>query len=448
LVYDKEYSYEILKPIQKTIRKENKLIILQILNELSDTTSTKEKEAIIRREKDNILLKQVFQAAYNPMITYGIKQIPEYETMFSNPTPINFSIQYLNEKLVTRKLTGNAAINWLSAQLADMLKDDAIVLERIIQRDLRCGCSDTIASRVWPGLVPTHDVMLSHKDITHITYPALAQIKSDGARCHLYFDGAHAVATSRSGKTIELCGMFDNDLGMMLKAGDTIDGELVCFRNGKMLDRKTGNGIINKAIKGTITPDEAKLIHFMTWDLVDFTSTIPYDLRLVNLQTRHGTAAAFDAFENKIIILDTVIVHSEEEAQDFYQTCIDAGEEGAMIKNMKGLWEPKRSKNIGKMKAEEVADLLVVGVQEGTGKYVGMVGALICETSDGLLHTNVGTGLSDADRNVKDYIGKIVEVKYNQLITSRSKDTASLFLPRFMSVRFDKDIANTLGELK
>ena len=55
-------------------------MILTILNELAATASTKEKEAIVRREKDNMLLKQVFQAAYNNFITYGIKQIPEYET--------------------------------------------------------------------------------------------------------------------------------------------------------------------------------------------------------------------------------------------------------------------------------------------------------------------------------------------------------------------------------
>jgi len=68
-----------------------------------------------------------------------------------------------------------------------------------------------------------------------------------------------------------------------------------------------------------------------------------------------------------------------------------------------------------------------------------------------LLRVNVGTGLSDEERQnfwVDGLQGKIVEVAYNEKITSKGKDTASLFLPRFMGIRLDKNVANTLGELK
>ena len=55
------------------------MTILDILNELEATSSINAKVAILEREKNNDLLKRVFQATYNPMITYGIKQIPEYK---------------------------------------------------------------------------------------------------------------------------------------------------------------------------------------------------------------------------------------------------------------------------------------------------------------------------------------------------------------------------------
>lgn len=420
--------------------------ILKILNELAATTSTNEKVAIIEREKDNELLKRVFQAAYNPMITYGIKQIPEYKYSEGMPYSLSSALDFL-KFLSSREYTGNLAINALSTQLGYLGKDDAVVLERIIQRDLRCGTSDSLASRVWVGFVPTFDVMLAHKDISGIKYPAYAQIKSDGARAHVYFDGTRAIAVSRNGKPIELHGVLDEDMLRVCDAGDTLDGELVCFKDGKPLDRKTSNGIVNKAVKGTISKEEATLIHLMCWDKVDFTSTITYDHRIHELGARCSRLPA----DSKIKLLATHVVNNEDEVHTFFEECIAAGEEGCMVKNMKSRWVPKRSKEIGKVKAEEVADLKVVAIEQGTNKYAGKMGALVCETSDGLLRVNVGTGFSDDDREVyydNSILDKIIEVKYNQLITSKSKDKASLFLPRFVSVRVDKDVANSLGELK
>jgi ATP-dependent DNA ligase len=103
-----------------------------------------------------------------------------------------------------------------------------------------------------------------------------------------------------------------------------------------------------------------------------------------------------------------------------------------------------------KMKAIETADLLCVGWEKGSGKNANKIGNLILETSDGLLRTGCGTGLSDEMRemNPTHYVGKVIEVQYNEVITSKSKDLASLFLPVFVQVRHDKNVANKLSELK
>jgi len=418
------------------------MTILAILNELANEPSTNAKVAILQREKNNELLKRVFQAAYNPMITYGIKQIPSYTSSGKSFTLLD-ALGELNQ-FVTRKVTGNDAVNCLKALLSDLPCEDAIVLTRIIQRDLRCNTSDTLAARVWPGLVPTFDVMLSHKDISGIKFPAYAQIKSDGSRCHMSLQAGKAVAFSRNGKPIELHGMFDEALVNMVKEGETVDGELLAVDvNGKVLDRKTGNGIVTKAVKGTISREEADRLILVSWDIVDFTSTIPYKERIERLSNV--------VWSDKIRVLDTHIVNNKEEAETFFQECLMAGQEGAMIKNMSAVWQPKRTKDLGKMKAEEEADLVVVALEEGTGKNEGRLGALVCQTADGLLEVGVGTGFSDDLRTLlwsKDMIGKIITVRYNQKIQDKNKDKQSLFLPRFVCVRADKDAANTVDELK
>lgn len=150
--------------------------ILAILNELANEPSINAKVAILQREKGNTTLKAVFEAAYNPMVTYGIKQIPVYKA--TGDCDLICSVFAIKEHLASRLYTGSAASNFLQGLLEESSEDDAIVLERIIQRDLRCGTSDSLASRVWAGLVPTFDVMLAHKDISGIHYPAFAQCLS------------------------------------------------------------------------------------------------------------------------------------------------------------------------------------------------------------------------------------------------------------------------------
>ena len=100
------------------------------------------------------------------------------------------------------------------------------------------------------------------------------------------------------------------------------------------------------------------------------------------------------------------------------------------------------------MKFKEIKDidLRVIDWKEGTGKNVGLLGALTAETEDGQIRVNVGTGFSDEQRKLytKEFVmGKIIEIEYNMRVTAGGRDTDSLFLPRFVELREDKDIANS-----
>jgi hypothetical protein len=48
----------------------------------------------------------------------------------------------------------------------------------------------------------------------------------------------------------------------------------------------------------------------------------------------------------------------------------------------------------------------------------------------------------------EEWVGSIVEVKYNAVIESETKDKKSLFLPRFVTKRHDKDVADTLKKIE
>ena len=152
---------------------------------------------------------------------------------------------------------------------------------------------------------------------------------------------------------------------------------------------------------------------------------------------------------NRISLIETSEVVSLELAEEIAEQYILQGYEGAIIKSKDLLFENKTSKSQIKIKSELDCDLLCVGVTKGNGKYKGLVGALECTSACGNLKVSVGSGLTDEMRSAdfKEYLGKIITVKYNEKITKKDSDEISLFLPRFVEVRIDKDVADNLDRI-
>ena len=113
------------------------------------------------------------------------------------------------------------------------------------------------------------------------------------------------------------------------------------------------------------------------------------------------------------------------------------------------IWEDKRSKTQIKFKGELECDLKIVGIEEGTGKYAGMLGAIQCESADGVIKVSVGSGFKDEQRKTlgKEVIGKIAAIKYNMRIKNKAGEE-SLFLPIVLEIRDDKEVADSSEDIK
>jgi ATP-dependent DNA ligase len=217
------------------------------------------------------------------------------------------------------------------------------------------------------------------------------------------------------------------------------------------LPRSKGNGIITKALKGTITEAEAALINCTVWDIIPLADweagecKIPYSLRLQAL----NDLLRDEVRDRRIHVIETHIVNDFDEVNALFATSLEAGEEGVMLKALHEPWTNDRVKHQIKYKAERTADLRCKGWGYGTGKYAGMIGWLELETECGEIEVDVGTGLKDDDRKKPGeyYLDRIIEITYNERIKSKSGKKESLFLPRYNCVRFDKERANTAEEL-
>jgi len=133
-----------------------------------------------------------------------------------------------------------------------------------------------------------------------------------------------------------------------------------------------------------------------------------------------------------------------------FEDYLSRGLEGLILKDGSGVWEDKRAKHQIKFKGELECDLKIVAVEEGIGKAAGMLGAIVCESADGIVKVNVGSGFTDALRKQywkENLVDKIVAVKYNARIKNKAGEE-SLFLPVFIELRDDKDVADNSKVIK
>ena len=420
-----------------------------LFEELEANRSRKFKEEKLAEYADDMLLRRIFFMGLDPFTNYWIRQIPEWRwSVVDQKRPLEENLDRLT-LLANRTYTGGRAREWLLCTLEGCeSEDDAKVIEKIIKGDFRCGVQASTVNKIWPNLISEFPVMLatasSEKVNAKMVFPAGVQLKYDGMRFERVLDTIH----SRSGKVYD---------GLEILAKEfpaipfVIDGELwVDDGTGKPMPRAKGNGIIGKATKGTISEAEAALVRCTVWDM------IPYEdwrAGVCNTPYKDRLKALEDWFEKhpseKIFVVDTKIVDSFDEVNDLFAQSLEAGEEGVMVKDLNRPWTHDRVKHQIKYKAERSADLRCKGWGEGTGKHKGKIGYLELETEDELIECSCGSGLTDADRekDPSEYVGKIIEIVYNERIQSRGDKKESLFLPRFITIRDDKTVANYAADL-
>lgn len=133
-------------------------------------------------------------------------------------------------------------------------------------------------------------------------------------------------------------------------------------------------------------------------------------------------------------------ITNEKALLDMAESIWAAGGEGVVARpEFAGYYPGKRNQYMVKLKQGVSFDLKVVGVEEGTGKYKGCTGKLICQDRNGK-NIKVGSGLTDDQRKTwwspygyDEIVGKIVQIDAMAISTK-----GVLREPRFKGIRYDK----------
>jgi len=444
------------------------LSVPEIFAKLESTSGKNDKIEILKEHKDNDIFRLVVEKALDPFNIYYMKQIPEHKFTNNSVVKLDRVVQQL-DRLSSRQKTGNDAKLFVQQILSQLSEADGDIVQRVITKDLKSGVAASTVNAAWgKGSIPTFDVMLcskyTEKNIAKLTWPVCVQEKMDGMRVIFKVTQSGVDVYSRSGKDLGLSDLFRSELFHLAYAdnlNDTkayvFDGELmVKEKNGSYMARKKANGILNKAIKGTCSEEEKQDIYAVVWDILPTSAfelgeyDITYASRYAYLHKRFNSLTNFKD-ERRMELLPSTICSNMDEVLEIYNDFISKGSEGVVVKDLSSGWKNKRVPHHIKMKIEESADLEIKEVVGGEGKYSGMLGNFILESKCGKLRVSVGSGFSDAQRTeyfTEDMVGKIVEIKYNEIISSQKADVKSLFLPIFLNIRDDKKTADTLAKLE
>jgi DNA ligase-1 len=415
-----------------------------VISSLEDHPSRLNKEAIIEAEKDNVELFEGFRLALSPYITFGVKKVPSHSGPDGQGLPWQ-AFKELCHLLQTRQLTGDAARDAielaLSASTGRQWND---WYRRILIKDLRCGVSEKTINKIVKDAVPVFECMLAHDGANHekkVKGKKLLEPKLDGVRVLTLVDMNSRTVTmyTRNGKVLEnfshITKSLEENIDLIGRSA-MLDGEMI----------STSFQALMKQVhrKSDVKSDDAVLMLFDIIPLSEFQvgKSILGQKRRTNLLK--GMKEIFDKIGNIGIVpqlevdLDTAV--GEMQFIAFNKDAIDNGYEGIMIKDLDAKYECKRSVSWLKQKPFIEVSLTIVGIEPGTGKNEGKMGAAICEgTEDGkFIRVNVGSGWTDDQRAEIDdnVIGQVLEVRADAITRSQdSEDVYSLRFPRALRFR-------------
>jgi DNA ligase-1 len=273
------------------------------------------------------------------------------------------------------------------------------------------------------------------------------ECKLDGVRVLAVVSGSTVNLYSRNGKP------FDN----FPQIAEAIEDARALFRHGLnsggrfVLDGEIVGESFQKLMREAHRKSDART-DGMVYHIFDIIPLEDFERGYWNAQ-QHKRLAILDQAAEQLkeqtdclrvmpgldVDLDTAEGH--DVMRRFAEDAVTAGYEGIMIKSVDAPYECKRSSFWMKWKPTITVDLNIVGLEEGTGRNQGRLGALICEGVDNGrdIRVNVGSGLSDSDRDEywnarDDLVGRVVEVEADA-VTQNQDGTYSLRFPRFVRFR-------------
>ena len=416
--------------------------VIKIFKQIQETSSTNDKKAIIAANKDNELFKKCLVFLLDGNINTGIsnKKINKKVEPSSELAPYYLCMNSTFEEVMdylNKNNTGTDVDIYEIQCFLDGHEEDREFYEQMITKSFKLGADKKVINACIPNLIPTFDVQLG-TSIEKVKLSGNEKIfisrKLNGTRCAFVGDRC----MTRQNKEYKGLDHIVADLQKLVGKDTFVDGELLYKNKEGLSDSEAfqkGTGIaMSKGDKSDL-----KLVIFDMFPLDEFWSG-------KSKESYSNRKKQIVELGEKIKILGTdnlEIVQMCYEGYDHSEIWkwLDYAEQHdweGIILNLDTPYECKRTKNLIKVKKFYTYDLEVVGIEEGTGRNKGTLGALVVKYKNNTV--NIGSGFTDEERsyywnNQDEIIGRVIEVKYKEITTDKKTGLESLQFPVYVGLR-------------
>lgn len=421
--------------------------LVRIIKELQNDTTKNGKQSIIKQNLNNKLFVEVMQFMCNPFIVTGISQKKINKTIYPKVADINGLselMEYLKANKTGRDLDIAVCMNFISTLET---YEEVDLTMQIVTKSLKTGV-DTLWNKTVPSnlQVPEFGCMLAKSMDDHedkIKGDFVLTTKLDGNRILIVKENGMSKAFTRTGKEYEGLELILSEIDNIDYLDNMVfDGELIAnvegstnevFAETQSLARSKGK---NK---------EGLLFHM--FDMIPLDEFKKGQSKENAIKRKQNISRLMNdiLFKNIVEVKPLYIGSDKEEIQRLMVEYVEPnGYEGLMI-NLDKPYVTKRTDSLLKAKKFKSCDVLVIGFEEGEGKYKGSLGALIVDYKGN--PTGIGTGLSESLRqliwnNQQDWIGRVVECKYFEESMDSKTGLVSMRFPVFVQLReIDKEVS-------
>ena len=404
--------------------------VKEIFDKIASVSGKKDKEKIIKNNKDNESFRLSLKFLLDSDITTGLskkkinKKVKVYENTADDIRDVFVYLLLNNSGTDVNIGVVQGYINSLDEDLQDFARG-------LLTKTLKIGADAKTVNKVIPGLIDTFEIMLGSKaDLNKLPKgDKFVTEKYDGCRCFTQIRNGKIIMKSRQNKMFEGLIDIENSIKELGLDNICIDGELLAIGSDY-------ENVYKDTMKIVSTKKKEK--HGVKYMIFDILPIDEFDNKKGVLKYSQRRKILDNIKQNEFINITPILYHGNDNDKvlDVLSECRGNGAEGCMI-NLDKPYEFKRSKTLLKLKVMNTCDLKIIGFEEGDGKYKGVLGNLICDYKGYQL--GVGSGYTDEQRheiwnNQEKYLNRIAEIQYFEE-TYNDKGGLSLRFPVFKCIR-------------
>lgn len=440
--------------------------ITAILDKLNESNSLNHKIEVLKTQKTNKVFKGLLKMTYDKVaFSYGItlKKVTLPKSAYgTGPLCLIDILDVLESEFATGNITGNEAAERLEFLLKNAEDaETADIILKVINRDLRINTGRSTINKVYGALIvkPVYQRCGTYGEKVAKKFNAkgaFVQLKADGSyREFNVQQGLGVTCVSRQGEEYSYPEIEEALMGYRLTG--VFIGELTVYRDGVLLDRATGNGILRK----NEIPENCRVV-FDCWDVVSIAEynnakikikgTTPYHARwsVIKKYMPDHTHDPSKPGSSPCRAIECEEVNDISEALRFTARVMGEGLEGSIIKERDAIFRDGTSMQQLKLKVVIQLEVRATGFHEGTPGTVReeTFGSITYETDDKKIKGRVSgftnEQLADYNSRRDEIVGKVMTVECNDITKSKSNDFYALSHPRFIEERDDKNTTDTL----